>query len=150
MHPRAEEKWLRRMHSTQKYVFYLRQHTLTHASVETTLDIRGLVHEHSCYACISLLASAVCISQLQILLYTARCLLLAQRRNPQLNSHNPAPTWERLSGYMLVNISCSVKPPNYLFDTQVNVLNKRNTYVALTVSSLAHYTDPLPGSQRYY
>lgn len=138
------------MHSTQKYVFYLRQHTLTHASVETTLDIRGLVHEHGCYACISLLASAVCISQLQILLYTARCLLLAQRRNPQLNSHNPAPTSERLSGYMLVNISCSVKPPNYLFDMQVNVLNKRNTYVALTVSSLAHNTDPLPGSQRYY
>lgn len=138
------------LHTEVCVLLYLRQHTLTHTSVKTALDIRVLVHQHSCYACISLLASAVCISQLQILLYTARCLLLAQRRKPQLNFQNPAPTSGQLNGYMHVNISCSVKPPNYLFDMRVNVLNKRNTYVALTVSSLAHNTDPLPGSQRYY
>lgn len=130
-------------------VLYLWQHTLTHTRLKTTPAIRVLTHKHThtCYACISPLACAVCISHPQILLYTARCLLFVQERNSPLNFPNSAHTSGQLSIYARVNISCSEKPLNYPFETQVNALNNRTTLVALTLSSLAHNTDLLPDSQ---
>lgn len=89
----------------------------------------------------------MCISHPQILLYTARCLLFVQERNSPLNFPNSAHTSGQLSIYARVNISCSEKPLNYPFETQVNALNNRTTLVALTLSSLAHNTDLLPDSQ---
>lgn len=119
-------------------------HTYIHAFKDNAGYPRSRPKTHTCFACISPLASAVCTSRLRILLYTARCLHLTQRKKPLLNFQNPVHTLEQLSGYVRVNISCSEKPLNYLFDTPFNVLNKRNTSVVLTVSSLAHNTDPLP------
>lgn len=116
-------------------VFYLRRHTHTHSLIhaqthtclKTTPAIRLLAHKHTHLLCMyNPLWLALCVfANCRFFCTQPGVCFLCSLRNPPLNFQNPAAhTSGQLSSYVRVNISCSEKPLNYLFDMQVNALKE--------------------------
>lgn len=105
-------------------VFYL---THTHTCLKTTPAIRLLAHKHTHLLCMyNPLWLVLCVfANCRFFCTQPGVCFLCSLRNPPLNFQNPAAhTSGQLSSYVRVNISCSRKPLNYLFDTQVNALKE--------------------------